>query len=126
LRCGLCLYGKHGSFSAIVVNSQASNHMDISRFSRAALAGAALLVAAVPASAETGRLLASQCAQCHGTNGAGPGFEQIAGKDLFNDLIDMKYRPIEGIMDRQARGYTDAQLRLIADYLSTLPGNGDN
>jgi len=46
--------------------------MDISRFSRAALAGAALLVAAVPASAEPGRLLASQCAQCHGTNGAGP------------------------------------------------------
>jgi cytochrome c553 len=38
----------------------------------------------------------------------------------------MKYRPIEGIMDRQARGYTDEQLRLIADYLSTLPGNGDN
>lgn len=98
--------------------------MDLSRFSRAALAGAALLVAAVPASAEPGRLLASQCAQCHGTNGAGPGFEQIAGKDLFNDLMDMKYRPIEGIMDRQARGYTDEQLRLIADYLSTQPVTG--
>lgn len=100
--------------------------MDISRFSRAALTGAALLVAAVPASAEPGRLLASQCAQCHGTSGAGPGFEQIAGKDLFNDLIEMKYRPIEGIMDRQARGYTDEQLRLIADYLSTQPGTGDD
>ena len=98
--------------------------MDILRFSRAALAGAALLVAAMPASAEPGRLLASQCAQCHGTNGAGPGFEQIAGKDLFNDLMDMKYRPIEGIMDRQARGYTDEQLRLISDYLSTQPGTG--
>ena len=98
--------------------------MDISRFSRAALACAALLFAAVPASAEPGRLLASQCAQCHGTNGAGPGFEQIAGKDLFNDLMDMKYRPIQGIMDRQARGYTDEQLRLISDYLSTQPGTG--
>ena len=98
--------------------------MDISRFSRAALASAALLLAAVPASAEPGRLLASQCAQCHGTNGAGPGFEQIAGKDIFNDLMDMKYRPIEGIMDRQARGYTDEQLRLISDYLSTQPGTG--
>lgn len=98
--------------------------MCISRFSRAALTGAALLVAAVPASAESGRLLASQCAQCHGTNGAGPGFEQIAGKDLFNDLMDMKYRPIEGIMDRQARGYTDEQLQLIADYLSNQPGTG--
>ena len=36
----------------------------------------------------------------------------------------MKYRPIEGIMDRQARGYTDAQIDLISNYLSTLPGNG--
>ena len=98
--------------------------MNIPRLSRAALAGAALLVATLPASAEPGRLLASQCAQCHGTNGAGPGFEEIAGSDLFNDLIEMKHRRIEGIMDRQARGYTDEQLQLIADYLSALPGNG--
>jgi sulfide dehydrogenase cytochrome subunit len=94
-------------------------------YSHAALAMAALLAAAPTSAAEPGRLLASQCAQCHGTNGAGPGFEEIAGKDLFNDLIEMKYRPIEGIMERQARGYTDAQLRLIADYLSTVPGNAD-
>lgn len=98
-------------------------------FSRALLTGVALLVAAAPAGAEPGRLLASQCAQCHGTNGAGPGFDELAGKssyDLFHDLLEMKYRPIEGIMDRQARGYTDEQLRLIADYLSTQPGTGDD
>ena len=98
-------------------------------FSRALLAGVALMVAAAPAVAEPGRLLASQCAQCHGTNGAGPGFDELAGKssyDLFHDLLDMKYRRIEGIMDRQARGYTDEQLRLISDYLSTQPGNGDD
>ncbi|MCA1979614.1 MAG: c-type cytochrome [Thiobacillus sp.] len=94
---------------------------------RAALAAAALLLTALPASAGPGRLLAAQCAQCHGTNGAGPGFESIAGKSassLFHELLDMKYRPVEGIMDRQARGYTDEQLRLIADYLATQPGNG--
>jgi sulfide dehydrogenase cytochrome subunit len=103
--------------------------MDISLLSRAAWVVAGLGVAALPASADPGRLLASQCAQCHGTHTAGPGFDELAGKnasDLFNDLIDMKYRPIKGIMDRQARGYTDEQLRLIADYLSTLPGNGDH
>lgn len=104
--------------------------MDISLlFSRALLAGVALLVAAAPAGAEPGRLLASQCAQCHGTNGAGPGFDELAGKssyDLFHDLLEMKYRRIEGIMDRQARGYTDEQLRLISDYLSTQPGTGDD
>jgi sulfide dehydrogenase cytochrome subunit len=94
---------------------------------RATLTGFALLIAATSAQAEPGRLLASQCAQCHGTNGAGPGYDEIAGKsarELYNELREMKYRPIEGIMDRQARGYTDAQLDLISNYLSTLPGNG--
>jgi sulfide dehydrogenase cytochrome subunit len=94
-----------------------------------------LLMAALPAlcpvaaNAEppSGRLLAAQCAQCHGTDGRG-GFEDIAGKpasDLYNDLREMKQRPPETIMDRQARGYTDAQLRAIADYLAALPGRPD-
>jgi sulfide dehydrogenase cytochrome subunit len=103
--------------------------MNIPRFSNTALAAAALLAVAMPADAEPGRLLASQCAQCHGTNGAGPGFDELSGEsasELFEDLIEMKYDRVEGIMDRQARGYTDDQLRLIADYLSTLPGNGDD
>jgi len=94
---------------------------------RVALAGFALLFAAASAQAEPGRLLASQCAQCHGTNGAGPGFDELAGKsagELYHELIEMKYRPIEGIMDRQARGYTDGQLYSISNFLSTLPGNG--
>lgn len=94
----------------------------------AALLGATLLVLSGPSGAEPGRLLASQCAQCHGTNGAGPGFDELAGKsssELYHELIEMKYRAnIEGIMDRQARGYTDGQLRKIADYLSTVPGTG--
>lgn len=96
-------------------------------YPRVALAGFALLIATSSVNAEPGRLLASQCAQCHGTNGAGPGFDELAGKsagELYNELREMKYRPIEGIMDRQARGYTDAQLNLISTYLSTLPGNG--
>ncbi|MEW5770773.1 MAG: c-type cytochrome [Pseudomonadota bacterium] len=81
------------------------------------------------AHAEPGRLLAAQCAQCHGTNGAGPGFDSIAGKnagELYHELVEMKYRPIESIMDRQARGYTEDQLLQISNYLSTLPGGGDD
>ena len=54
--------------------------MAIQKFTRTALAGIALLIAATSAQAEPGRLLASQCAQCHGTNGGGPGFDEIAGK----------------------------------------------
>ena len=72
------------------------------------------------------RLLASQCAQCHGTNGYAVGdFEDLAGEeagDLVEDLTDMKRedRP-EGIMDHQALGYTDAQIRRIAAFYATLP-----
>jgi cytochrome c553 len=88
-----------------------------------------LSASSADAAPPVGQLLASQCAQCHGTNGNGPGFDELAGKsasDIYNDLREMKARTvIESIMDRQARGYTDAQLRLIADYLSTLPGGGN-
>lgn len=75
-----------------------------------------------------GRLLAAQCAQCHGTNGSG-GFEALAGRNaasLYRDLLDMKHRPIEGIMDRQARGYTDQQLWLIAEYFAAQQGTGES
>lgn len=75
----------------------------------------------------SGQLLASQCAQCHGTNGTG-GFEAIAGKNaasLYEELLEMKARPVENIMDHQARGYTDEQLWLIAEYFATLPSSGD-
>ena len=83
-----------------------------------------------PTHAEPGRLLAAQCAQCHGTNGAGPGFDNIAGKsasEMFHELREMKYRTqIESIMDRQARGYTDDQLLLISTFLSTQAAGADD
>lgn len=88
----------------------------------ALLIGAVLGSTPVLAQMPPGRLLASQCAQCHGTDGQGPGFDELAGKsanDLYNDLREMKLRPVEGIMDRQARGYTDQQLRLITELLCT-------
>ncbi len=86
-------------------------------------------LASAPASAEPpiGQLLASQCAQCHGTNGSG--YESIAGKSyssLLGDLLEMKNRPVETIMDRQVRGYTDDQLRMISDYLSRLPSSNSD
>jgi len=91
----------------------------------AALTLSSLAATTVSAQPPAGQLLASQCAQCHGTNGAGPGFDKIAGKpadDLYGDLLEMKYTTeIESIMDRQARGYTDYQLLELSNYLSTLP-----
>lgn len=84
-----------------------------------------LALCAGGAAAEPARLLAAQCAQCHGTDGYGPGFETLAGRnanDMYYDMIDMRNRQnIESIMDRQAHGYTDAQLRRIAEYFAALP-----
>jgi cytochrome c553 len=94
-----------------------------------------LAVAAPAAHAEPppGRLLAAQCAQCHGTDGRSVGgIESLAGKgsrELLEKLLEMKQRPVpEELMHRQARGYTDDELRLIADYFSQLPegGQGDD
>ena len=86
-----------------------------------------LAATTVSASPPAGQLLASQFAECHVLNGGGPGVDSIAGKsadDLYGDLIDMKYTTqIESIMDRQARGYTDAQLYELSSYLATLPAS---
>jgi sulfide dehydrogenase cytochrome subunit len=76
------------------------------------------------------RLLASQCAQCHGTNGHSVGdiddLTDESYKDLYEDLMDMRSedRP-EDIMDHQALGYTDDQVRRIALYFGTLSGKAD-
>ncbi len=95
----------------------------------AAFAAIALLAAGARTDAATpdaGRLLASQCAQCHGTNGhAVSGFDSLAGKradKLFEELLEMKRRPeARSIMDFQTKGYTDEELRMIADYFGAQP-----
>ncbi|MBK9244760.1 MAG: c-type cytochrome [Burkholderiales bacterium] len=93
--------------------------------STAALLGASLLATAAGAQTTAppaGRLLASNCFQCHGTNGAGPGFDNIAGKsvdEIYKELREMKSeKPGNDIMKAHARGYTDEQLRQISAYLS--------
>jgi cytochrome c553 len=93
--------------------------------STAALLGASLLASAAGAQTTAppaGRLLASNCFQCHGTNGAGPGFDNIAGKsvdEIYKELREMKSeKPGNDIMKAHARGYTDEQLRQISAYLS--------
>jgi cytochrome subunit of sulfide dehydrogenase len=73
-----------------------------------------------------GRLLASNCFQCHGTNGRALGeIPELAGEDaadIYEALLEMRAAPIgTNVMHVQARGYTDAQLRLIADFFSRQP-----
>lgn len=101
-------------------------------FGKLLIAPAVLILSIHSAIAEdqtVNRMIASQCAQCHGTNGYARGsYPDLGGdeaKDLADHLYDMKGedRP-SGIMDHQALGYTDDQIRRIAQYYSTLPENG--
>jgi cytochrome c553 len=90
---------------------------------------AALLAPAVRAQSallqHPGRLLASGCFQCHGTNGMSGGFDTLAGdsrEDLLNKLNEMRRKPPrDNIMNPHASGYTNEQLWQIADYFSKLP-----
>lgn len=70
-----------------------------------------------------GRLLASNCFQCHGYDGKSRiGFERLSGEssnEIYKELREMRTKSKPDIMDMHARGYTDAQMRLIADYLAT-------
>lgn len=71
-----------------------------------------------------GRLLASGCFQCHGTDGKG-GFEKIAGESKGEIVEEMKEYQAKSarkdIMGPHGRGYTDAQIDAIATYLASLP-----
>lgn len=96
---------------------------------RKILCGLVCVLASVPTIAQTtttapppGRLLASNCYQCHGTNGSG-GVETIRGEsvsEIYNELKKMQQKTRPEMMDMHARGYTDAEIRLLATYLSKL------
>jgi Cytochrome C oxidase, cbb3-type, subunit III len=66
----------------------------------------------------TGRLLASNCFQCHGTGGQG-GFESLRGEaDEVRRYRDLAARPARSdIMAAHAQGYTDAQISAVIRYL---------
>jgi sulfide dehydrogenase cytochrome subunit len=64
----------------------------------------------------SGRLLASNCYQCHGTLGLG-GFDNIRGKDADEVLDYLKKPASSDIMAAHAQGFTRAQLQQIINYL---------
>ncbi len=69
-----------------------------------------------------GRLLASQCFQCHGTNGVSTNsWDSIAGEDEMDEVFGE-----DAIMDAQAHGYTTQELNLIGSYLKTLSKHHDD
>ncbi|HYO27650.1 MAG TPA: c-type cytochrome [Azonexus sp.] len=87
-----------------------------------ALASFYVAAQTTPTEPPAGRLLASNCFQCHGYNGKSSiGFEDLAGEsssEIYKELLEMRSKVPPKMMDMHARGYSDAQIRLIADYLS--------
>ena len=63
-----------------------------------------------------GRLLASNCFQCHGTLGTG-GFDNIRGSEASEVLEFMTKTANRDIMAAHAQGYTPEQLKKIIAYL---------
>ena len=88
-------------------------------------ASAAPTLAGAQTTVPNGRLLASNCFQCHGTNGQGPGFEKLSDKsarEIFQEMREMKAGDEgDGLMAHHARGYTTAQLRALSRYLARQP-----
>lgn len=73
------------------------------------------------------RGLAATCFTCHGTDGRSAGGipPSLAGRpraELLQQMKDFKAdkRPAT-IMHQHAKGYTDAQLELIAGYFANVP-----
>ncbi|MCW5624439.1 MAG: c-type cytochrome [Burkholderiales bacterium] len=90
---------------------------------------AGLTVSAVPSARaddvnpNAGRDLAASCAACHGTNGrAVGGFPVLAGKDrealiaALRGFRDGTHKA--SVMHQHAKGYTEAEAALVADYFS--------
>jgi cytochrome subunit of sulfide dehydrogenase len=98
-----------------------SGHTAVTLALLALAAGAAS--AQAPVSSTLGRNLAAQCANCHGTNGKSVAeVPSLAGQPAATIIQKLKdYRDGKlsaSIMHQMAKGYTDDQMALMADYFS--------
>jgi cytochrome c553 len=99
------------------------------QFSRLAAIGL-MVAAALPAFAQDanlGRNLAATCANCHGTNGQARGdtvkpLAGVSADKIVAAINDFKSgaQPAT-IMHQIAKGYTDAQIKLIAGFFAAQP-----
>jgi len=70
-----------------------------------------------------GAMLSASCEGCHGTNGRSPGaIPAISGKTADYIRVTLEnFRSGESqstVMGRQAKGYTDEEIKLIAEYFA--------
>ncbi len=83
-----------------------------------------------PTVQSAGRLLASQCFQCHGSEGVSKTkIDSLAGEsrnEIIEELTEMQGKNKNEIMHLQAKGYSAEQIRLIADYFAGNTNKGGN
>ena len=100
----------------------------LSAVASALAAGSATVALGADTSANAGRDIAANCANCHGTDGRSRGaIPAIAGQDkeyLVQQLKDFRdgKRP-STIMQQLSKGYTDAQIEAAAAYLASRKPN---
>lgn len=94
------------------------------------LIAAALAAAPIAAAAQDGpaaRSLAATCANCHGTDGRSVTQEVASLAGLPKEYIAARMKAFRDgsqpatVMHQLAKGYSDQQLELIADYFSRRP-----
>jgi sulfide dehydrogenase cytochrome subunit len=87
-----------------------------------------LLMSAHPVGAvgvTQGMMLSNSCAGCHGTDGKSPGaIPSINGKSA--EFITQSLEEFRAgskpstVMERHAKGYSDEEIKMIAEYFSRL------
>jgi cytochrome subunit of sulfide dehydrogenase len=90
-------------------------------FSASLFVGHAAAQTAAPADKNLARNLASACANCHGTNGKSaaevPSLAGVPANVTIQKMKDYRDGKLPAtIMHQLAKGYTDEQVALIADY----------
>lgn len=71
----------------------------------------------------SGQAIAFTCAGCHGTDGRSQGVApDLAGEEpeeIYEYMMEFKSGEEEGtIMNRIAKGYSEAEIRALADYFA--------
>ena len=87
-------------------------------------APAAVAPPAPPPTAAAVKNMISNCFSCHGTDGRSPGaIPSLTGKNAEQALLMLKeYKSGQlaaTVMTRHAKGYTDAELEALANYIGT-------
>lgn len=101
-------------------------HMPVTRGVAVALLALAGTAAAQQVDPRSGPYLAANCANCHGTAGrsAGvmPGLAGQRKEDLVARMKDFRDgKRAATVMHQLAKGYTDAQIELIAAHFAKQP-----